>query len=964
MHTLIYNGVNFSTLGPELEMMGQTSVLEPPEAPQYRRTTLRCRYSFFETTWEDNYGLIEKVRNALKTQQGALQWLDDDGNTVIQRRVIVGPHDLPDANSQGTYRQQVNFSFTYLEFPSTDGIVPNTMAATWTAAGGGPVVTLSTVEHWTEGMDTKTYSEWRPDRRRVAGSVTASGRILGNSLASLAASQAGLFAAKDQLMAQFQGSDNGTLVFGSFNRNVHGLKFEAMVDQAQDIIRWTLHAEFTYLPSEGNYAQYDVGIEFRNQLAAGSQGTTEIILSGKIESDSSAHAYSALASFQLAMVPGDYTQIETGNSERIVGGVDRQDTFIELSVRETYRQNKTNLVTWTPDVNGSMQTFGILESFSDGYSGQLFSEMRPERQRAGGVVQMTGRYQLGPGDETSALYETMAQWTSLLAGNDSGVLAYGGFFEQDVRIVSFEPRVMEGIMAITWTLVAHFTRFPNEAGYAVSDFHVLLSNIQADGSIRLSLNGKIEAQSQEAALAALAGIRQTAIPTPNAGGSWATVEQKQNSRTVIADADGTTFLEMSFSEEYRQTAGQLVNWRMKRTDQTNIQTGMIRSVFAGTVSAVGTTQAQAYSAALAQAQLLGSGQYPILLRSDITQVTWLYLTAGNQFVEVEFSFEYLRKGTAIYLEANNEFTNDTFGQDTETISGYCAGPTNAACLAAYQANLRNILVNQGRLILDEKTGYGQMFEQPAGRSISELDVRLSFTLVLHVVKQASETAMKYSIAVRQNFVELTQTTTIDGVVYGQSLAVAQAFLTAFLQRATPASSVMPEATTRQRSQTGANVGGNSQTDFFELEFSSTFLSLLSGSATVLESEVTVSVDYAGTRWIEQPIPGTVSIMQNTGVKPGRRRVSGRVKAATLAAAQNWAQAQHAFISGDPSGNFEEPQQIAATYEFLPLTIGVASGAGTNVRVYVINFGFSEVLPTLVYKTPFSNPPPFDDPGPG
>ena len=118
---------------------------------------------------------------------------------------------------------------------------------------------------------------------------------------------------------------------------------------------------------------------------------------------------------------------------------------------------------------------------------------------------------------------------------------------------------------------------------------------------------------------------------------------------------------------------------------------------------------------------------------------------------------------------------------------------------------------------------------------------------------------------------------------------------------------------------------------------------------MLESDVTVEVAYAGSRWVEQPIPGTTSIMQNTGIKAGRRRVSGKVKAATLAAAQNWASDQHAFISGDPSGNFEEPPHLATSYEFLPLTVGVATGTGANVRVYVVTFGYSEVLPTLALQ---------------
>ena len=936
MHTLIYNGVNLSNLGVELEMLGQSSVLEPPEAPQYRRTSLRCRFTFFEPTWEDNYGLITQLRDALKSQQGVLQWKDDDGNPVVNRRVIVGPNDLPDINSQGQYRQAVNFSFQYLEFPATDGIVPNTLAATYQVQGG-PIVKLSVVEHWTEGLDTKTYSEWRPDRRRVGGTVSASGKILGNSLAALPTSQQGLFAAKDFIVAQILSSDQGTLIYGSFSQAIRGVKFDAVVDQAQDLIRWTLHGEFTRLPSEGNYAQADIGVEMRDQPAQGAQGITEIILSGKIESDSATHAYSALAEFQLGMIPPDYTLIETADTERILEGMDSPGgTFLELTVREVYRQNKTGLVTWTGDDDGPTQTLGICEHFSDAYEGQLFSELRPQRQRAGGAVQMTGRYQLGPDDEISTLYETMEGWLALMTTNKSGQLSYGTVFEQDVRIISFVPQVNEGIRAITWTLTAHFTRFPNESGYAVCDFRVKTSAINTEGAVEVTLTGKIEAQSEEAALAALAGIRSTAVPA-----GYVTMEQDKDSRNVIADSDGATFIELSFAERYRLTQGQILTWTFKQLDSADTKTGMIRSVFSGTITAIGATLGQAYAAGAAQAQTLGAGKYPMLMRSDITQTQKLFLTSGV-FVEVEFLYEYLRKGTLTYIEATAEVTKDAFGQDVQVVSGYAAGPTNAACRQAYLANVRNTSYRQGLLLLAEKNGFSHaQITTPGGAT---LDVRFDFVLTLHRPKDATETAMSYSIMVRQNFIELTQTTAIEGTVYAGSAAIAQASLTAFLSTAAPAGAVQPEAVTRQRAQTGNNIGGNPQTDFFALEFNSTFMSVMTGAATVLESELTVDVTFAGIRWVEQPIPGTISLMQNTGIKPGNRRVTGRVKAATEAAALNWAQAQHAYISG----GFEEQPQLALTYDFLPLTVGVAEGAGANVRVYIVTFTFSERLPSLFY----------------
>lgn len=954
MHTVTYNGVNFSTLGPELEVVGQSSVLEPADAPQYRRTTIRFRYNFFEPNWIDNYGLVKQIRDAFKFQQGVLTWLDDDGNTVLNRRVMMGAHDLPEANSQGSYRQQVNWTMTYLELPASDGIVPNTIAATYQRAGG-TLLTFSTVERWTEALDTKLYSEWRSDRARVSGTVSASGKILGNSTLTLGQSQTTLFAVKDQMMAEFAAKDEGTFKFGSFNQVIRGIKFDAVIDQAQDLIRWSLHGQFTRAPEEGNYAQIDLNAETRDNYAMGAQGQTELILSGKIESDSAPHAYSALAAMELGLVPSDYTLIEDGNVERLVDGFDGGPTFIDLSVRQTYRQNKTGLVTWladssekNPRLGPPLLTLGILEHFSDAYTGELFSEFRNQRHRAGGIVEMSGRYQLGPNDDAETLYDTMAQWLAQMSAHSSGTLSYGSVFEQDVRLVSFTPQVNEGIRAITWSLTAHFTRFPNEAGYAICDFRAKTANVNTEGAVELTLTGKIESQSQASALAALAGIRQTTVPT-----GYVALEKESDARTVIADNDGTTFIELTFAEKYRLTSGQIVTWTLKQTDSADTRTGMIRSVFSGTVLAYGASLASAYTAAQAQAVTLGAGKYPMLMRSDITQIDKLFLTPvaplpDALFVEVEFLYEYLRKGTLIYLEAHSEITKDAFGQDIQTVSGYCAGPSNSVCQTAYLANIKNAQAQGGLMVLSEKTGFSTA--QITNVTGAQLDVRFDFVLTLHLRKAPGEMAASYSIMMELDYLELETKTTVEGVAFALSPGFAQAVVNAIVNAGNYGLPV--KSTSRQRFQQGQNTqGANLAADFFQYEFGVSFVGPLTGTATIIESQITVDVTYAGNRWIEQPIPGTTSIMQNTGTRAGTRKVSGHVKAASSLAAQQWAQAQHGFIAGDPAGGtFELPPQISTTFEFLPLRVGIAPAPGvageTNVRVYVVSFNFVEMLPSL------------------
>ena len=72
----------------------------------------------------------------------------------------------------------------------------------------------------------------------------------------------------------------------------------------------------------------------------------------------------------------------------------------------------------------------------------------------------------------------------------------------------------------------------------------------------------------------------------------------------------------------------------------------------------------------------------------------------------------------------------------------------------------------------------------------------------------------------------------------------------------------------------------------------------------------------------------------------------------MATAQAWAWKQRALLTGDARGNkFAAPPQMDSEFEFVPRIDGVAAAAlGTaNVRLYRVNFQFSEILP--LYPAP-------------
>src|ERR1035437_4975137 len=165
---LLYNGVDLATLGV-LRILSQATVKEPAEAAQRERVTLRCRLDFFQQTYAENAELVQSLWAGLKSATAVLLWQDESGATLAQRAVMAGDAELLEESGTrgGTRWQAVVFSFwTFLyDLPK------QALAAT---LGGRD---LGQVEKWSEGLDTTRWDEFRSARKRVAGEVTASGRL-------------------------------------------------------------------------------------------------------------------------------------------------------------------------------------------------------------------------------------------------------------------------------------------------------------------------------------------------------------------------------------------------------------------------------------------------------------------------------------------------------------------------------------------------------------------------------------------------------------------------------------------------------------------------------------------------------------------------------------------------------------------------------------------------------------------
>jgi len=414
----------------------------------------------------------------------------------------------------------------------------------------------------------------------------------------------------------------------------------------------------------------------------------------------------------------------------------------------------------------------------------------------------------------------------------------------------------------------------------------------------------------------------------------------------------------------------------------HIPTQTLLTTYAGTVTTTGPTPDAAYAVALARAQQLGANKEgkidstAFLLRSEITfeqrQVTQ---DSAVEMVRLTFSYEYQSKlgANRTYLEMTSTVNRETFGVDVETCSGFVAARDAATAQAVYQAQIRELY--DGRLIQSEQTGVVQSQNQSQVQSVSTgagqqwsptgggpaassafntQHLKFEFHLQVFTPKLTGEVGVKYAVEVTRDFLTLEMHTAVSGSCSALDRPTADTAVTALLKALAFGASVRSRRVEDRQTEGTTDV-------MLKLDFEEEFIGRVVGQAGVNDMKLTERVVYSGTRWAVQNVPfavdgsGGVSIPQPSGIEPGSRTVTGSVTAATLATAQTWAMAQRALLTGDAQGNhFVQPEQWETDYEFVPRIDGVAKGTGENVRLFRVNFTFTEILPLYPAPTVTAN----------
>ncbi len=630
------------------------------------------------------------------------------------------------------------------------------------------------------------------------------------------------------------------------------------------------------------------------------------------------------------------------------------------------------------DSTGAAANLGHVHQFKKSYRASKFSEFRSARERASGGVTASGEIFIGLSESGGG---TDTRRATLLARKESletqikgrnGTLLYGpseaAFFNKVVKVVAFDIDIDEAVNSLKWSLSVDYTEFPDESGYAAADFTFRATEDRESGEMVLGLSGKVGAatlvlanaklDSLKAAVLKAAGFPAGLIPlrtesTPrfvNANDTQTQLDGTATSPTADMGANNSPnlFIELSFDVQWRKRSSTLVSYTLKIVDDENTTDGLIHRSYSGVVVAGGVTATQAYNTAVDKARELGDKKHAFRMDSKITRSDRQIEATGTQeFISVDFSFEYKLKGDRIYLEMNTEALTETFGENTLRVSGFVMAVDYSSAKTAYQTQVRKLYATN--LIRTETTSDAESLIQMgvkwlAGtntKQFSGLFTRFDFSLSVWLPKPDTTFSLQYGMRVEVDYVALHINTVVEGTYYASQANLTSSAsgadgnpLDTFLATLGLGNRLHSNRTDR-RERTGVS-------EFkMGLGFSNAYIRVLPASGQILECEVSEEMQYSGIR---------------CGNERGSRTVTGTVTATDETTARVWMKQQSlmAFPSGigggaTPGTRYKTPPKVGAGFSFIPLDVGVARGGEENFRVVKFSFSFHEHLPHFPYS---------------
>jgi len=656
--------------------------------------------------------------------------------------------------------------------------------------------------------------------------------------------------------------------------------------------------------------------------------------------------------------PGVYQQAITITFRYEVTGIGSADTHIGCTFTATGEDASVDL--------------GYPLTFKESRRTTRYNDLRDMRERASGVVTLTGELQhdttVALGTIRSVLIARANQLKAAVSGR-GGQLVYGAgssmVFNAVVKVDAFEVEPDQVKNVIRWSLTASYTLWPNESSYAAAGFRVAVAEDRETGETTLTLTGKVEAATEALALTKLEAIRSAVLVVNGFTAAKQVRSELDKNFLRVPDTESDQhdanssldeahdFIELSFNYAFRKRAN-ILSYTVQVSEGDDLKSGLVSKTYSGSVVSYGTTSDLAYAVAAVKAAELGDNKHPVKLSSRLTRNDRKIADGDRECVRVDFAYEYQVKATGTYYEVTSATQRSAFDEDSESVSGFIVAQAEAAANAIYDG-LRSPYAS--RIVSGESR---------SSQRTDKMWLRLEFQFTAFLAKTAGTYAIAYEIETEVDYVALRQTTSVSGRLSGGQDVITAAEtgaggnkLDAFLGQFN-----LGNLLSTRRHQSTQQVGDGIVSKL-ALAFTNTYVQGVASPSQIIQCEVSERIRYSGTRWVWQGCPDGDDEPQDVGHQSGSREITGSIVAATETAARAWMKRMHSLpfptgIGGGvaPGTRYENPPEVSVSWEDLPLSellrprtgSGGSYGTGSaTVRFVKLAFSFSEVLKHYTYS---------------
>lgn len=255
----------------------------------------------------------------------------------------------------------------------------------------------------------------------------------------------------------------------------------------------------------------------------------------------------------------DITDEQRPVAELIIGNIDDYG-YLKTTVEELAVWLSNFEVTFTK-TDGATFALGFITQWSENYNPETFNQPRTVRRQITRTLQASGHFLADPNmpesERQAFLLARRDQWLAITGGAE-GTFIRHTTFNRVVRVLQFIAEINSAFNAIQWNITATYAGSADEPNFAAAEFTALTTTVPGAAEKSLHFSGRIASPKPDAANGKLESLRSSTLAIHDY--TLAQRARGEVRQEKIGADDGTTFIELVFSEEYRAPDGRPRQW--------------------------------------------------------------------------------------------------------------------------------------------------------------------------------------------------------------------------------------------------------------------------------------------------------------------------------------------------------------------------------------------------------------------